>query len=89
MAQLLSRALCQAAPAASGAAPRRSTEEEVREILRTTVREEIGAREPLGSRLRARLVESRLDDDLPKPPRRSPTPARFKELSPVQFQSKQ
>lgn len=42
----------------------RSTEEEVREILRNAVREEGAARKPLGSRLHARFARIGLDDEL-------------------------
>jgi plasmid stability protein len=62
----------------------RSTEEEMREILRNAVREETGAREPLGSRLRARFADIGPDDDLPGEPAR---PATFEGLSPpIPFQ---
>ena len=43
-----------------------STEEEVREILRNAVRDEDGARVPLGSRLSARCAGSGLTQDLPE-----------------------
>ncbi len=42
----------------------RSTEEEVREILRNAVREESGAKESLGSRLRARFAGIGLEDEV-------------------------
>jgi plasmid stability protein len=44
----------------------RSTEEEVREILRNAVSDESSAKGPLGSRLRARFAGIGLDDDLPE-----------------------
>jgi antitoxin FitA len=42
----------------------RSTEEEVREILRNAVRDEGGARVPLGSRLAARFARVGLREDI-------------------------
>lgn len=44
----------------------RSTEEEVREILRNAVKEEIGPRLPLGSRLAARFARVGLRKDIPE-----------------------
>ena len=44
----------------------RSTEAEVREILRNAVREDRQASKPLGSRIRARFAEIGLDDELPE-----------------------
>jgi plasmid stability protein len=44
----------------------RSTEEEVRDILRNAVREEDGARTPLGSRLAARFAGLGLAKDIPE-----------------------
>ena len=44
----------------------RSTEEEVREILRNAVRDESLAGKPLGSRIRARFAEIGLDEDVPE-----------------------
>jgi len=44
----------------------RSTEEEVREILRNATRGESEARKPLGSRIRARFAEIGLDEDVPE-----------------------
>jgi len=44
----------------------RSTEEEVREILRNAVREEDGVRSPLGSRLAARFADAGLEEDIPE-----------------------
>lgn len=42
----------------------RSTEEEVREILRTAVRDDGGVREPLGSRLAARFSRLGLQEEI-------------------------
>jgi antitoxin FitA len=44
----------------------RSTEEEVREILRNAVREEGGGRQALGSRLAARFARVGLTEDIPE-----------------------
>jgi plasmid stability protein len=44
----------------------RSTEEEVREILRNAVRDEDGVRAPLGSRLAARFSGLGLKEDIPE-----------------------
>jgi plasmid stability protein len=44
----------------------RSTEEEVREILRNAVRDEGGTRAPLGSRLAARFAGLGLTQDVPE-----------------------
>ena len=44
----------------------RSTEEEVREILRNAVRTEGSARAPLGSRLAARFAGVGLGEDIPE-----------------------
>jgi plasmid stability protein len=44
----------------------RSTEEEVREILRNAVRDEDGVRGPLGSRLVARFSRLGLQADIPE-----------------------
>jgi plasmid stability protein len=44
----------------------RSTEEEIREILRNAVRDEGGARAPLGSRLAARFARLGLAEDIPE-----------------------
>jgi plasmid stability protein len=44
----------------------RSTEEEVREILRNAVRDEGGARAPLGSRIAARFAGLGLMQDIPE-----------------------
>lgn len=55
----------------------RSTEEEVREILRNAVREESGARPPLGSRLAARFARVGLAQDIPELRGQPPRPADF------------
>ena len=44
----------------------RSTEEEVREILRNAIKDESVPRKPLGSRLRERFASIGLEDDLPE-----------------------
>jgi plasmid stability protein len=44
----------------------RSTEEEVREILRNAVKDEGGARTPLGSRIAARFARVGLTQDIPE-----------------------
>jgi plasmid stability protein len=44
----------------------RSTEEEIREILRNAVRDEGGVRVPLGSRLAARFAGLGLTQDIPE-----------------------
>ncbi len=44
----------------------RSTEEEVREILRNAVRDEARPAEPLGRRLRALFAGIGLDEDIPE-----------------------
>lgn len=44
----------------------RSTEEEVREILRNAVRDEGVAQAPLGSRLASRFAGQGLSDDIPE-----------------------
>ena len=44
----------------------RSTEEEVRDILRNAVRDEGAPLAPLGSRLRARFADIGLDEDIPE-----------------------
>ncbi|HET9227501.1 MAG TPA: ribbon-helix-helix protein, CopG family [Thermoanaerobaculia bacterium] len=53
----------------------RSTEEEVREILRNAVRDESGARAPLGSRLAARFAGIGLTEDIPELRDQEPRPA--------------
>jgi antitoxin FitA len=55
----------------------RSTEEEVREILRNAIRGEGKAREPLGSRIRARFARIGLDEDLPELRGEAARPAMF------------
>lgn len=55
----------------------RSTEEEVREILRNAVRAEGGAQEPLGSRLAARFAGLGLTQDVPELRGEPPRPADF------------
>ena len=44
----------------------RSTEEEIREILRNAVKDEGGARAPLGSRIAARFAGLGLTQDVPE-----------------------
>lgn len=44
----------------------RSTEEEVREILRNAVRDEPQETEPLGKRLRALFADIGLEEDIPE-----------------------
>jgi plasmid stability protein len=69
MAQLLIRHLDDAVKAKLQLRARRhgrSTEEEIREILRNAVREEGGARAPLGSRLAARFAGLGLTQDVPE-----------------------
>lgn len=53
----------------------RSTEEEVREILRNAVRDEGGARAPLGSRLAARFASIGLTEEIPELRGQEPRPA--------------
>lgn len=55
----------------------RSTEEEVREILRNAVKEESGARIPLGSRLAARFSQLGLTQEIPELRDQPPRPADF------------
>lgn len=57
----------------------RSTEEEVRDILRGAVREDGAPAAPLGSRLSARFAGIGLDEDIPEP---RGQPARPAELDP-------
>lgn len=57
----------------------RSTEEEVREILRNAIKDEGAPRTPLGSRLRARFAGMGLDDDLPELRGEIAQPATFEE----------
>jgi plasmid stability protein len=56
---------------------RRSTAEEVREILRNAVRDEGGSKEPLGSRLAARFASFRLKENTPELRGQPPRPADF------------
>lgn len=56
---------------------RRSTAEEVREILRNAVREEDGSKEPLGSRLAQRFASLGLEEDIPELRGEAPRPADF------------
>jgi plasmid stability protein len=53
----------------------RSTEEEVREILRNAVRDEARPSEPLGKRLRSLFRGIGLDEDIPEWRGHSATPA--------------
>ncbi|HXT51414.1 MAG TPA: ribbon-helix-helix protein, CopG family [Thermoanaerobaculia bacterium] len=53
----------------------RSTEEEVREILRNAVRSETKRREPLGSRIAARFQQIGLTEDIPELRGQSAQPA--------------
>ncbi|MEE8526321.1 MAG: toxin-antitoxin system [Thermoanaerobaculia bacterium] len=55
----------------------RSTEEEVREILRNAVREEDGPRTPLGTRIAQRFASIGLDEDIPELRGQPPRPADF------------
>lgn len=56
----------------------RSTEEEVREILRNAVRDEDGVRPSLGSRLAARFSRVGLtDEEIPELRGQPPSPADF------------
>ena len=55
----------------------RSTEEEVREILRNAVRAEGGTQGPLGSRLAARFAGLGLTQDIPELRGEAPRPADF------------
>jgi antitoxin FitA len=55
----------------------RSTEEEVRDILRSAVREEGAPLAPLGSRLRARFARIGLDEDIPELRGQPARPAEF------------
>ncbi len=53
----------------------RSTAEEIREILRNAVREEGGARAPLGTRLVRRFASIGLDTEIPELRGQPPRPA--------------
>ena len=55
----------------------RSTEEEVREILRNSVRSETGVRPALGSRIAARFRRIGLDRQIPELRDQPATPATF------------
>lgn len=55
----------------------RSMVEEVREILRTAVRDEGAPKAPLGSRLAQRFAECGLEEDLPELPAEAALPATF------------
>ncbi len=55
----------------------RSTEEEVRDILRNAVRNEGSARAPLGSRLAARFAGAGLGDEIPELRGQPARPASF------------
>jgi plasmid stability protein len=55
----------------------RSTEEEVREILRNAVKDEDATGKPLGSRLRARFAGIGLENDLPELRGEAARPATF------------
>ena len=57
----------------------RSTEEEVREILRNAVKDEGTQRKPLGSRLQERFAGIGLEDDLPELRGEVAQPATFEE----------
>lgn len=56
----------------------RSTEAEVREILRTAVAAEAPAPAPLGSRIAGRFRKVGLDTDLPSLPAEAARPARLR-----------
>jgi plasmid stability protein len=55
----------------------RSTEEEVRDILRNAVREQGAPLPPLGSRLRARFARIGLEEDIPELRGQPAKPAAF------------
>ena len=57
----------------------RSTEEEVREILRNAVKDESAPRQALGSRLRERFASIGLEEDLPELQGEMAEPAEFEE----------
>jgi plasmid stability protein len=57
---------------------RRSTEEEVRAILRNAVKDEGAPRPPLGSRLAARFARIGLDAEIPELRGQAARPAAFK-----------
>lgn len=56
----------------------RSTEEEVREILRNAVRSEGAVQAPLGSRIAARFRQDGLDAEIPELRGQSALPVKFK-----------
>ena len=56
----------------------RSTEEEIREILRKAVRSEGSIRMPLGSRIAARFRRVGLDEDIPELRGQTARPAKLK-----------
>jgi antitoxin FitA len=56
----------------------RSTEEEIREILRNAVRSEGSIRMPLGSRIAARFRHVSLDEEIPELRGQSARPAKLK-----------
>jgi antitoxin FitA len=55
----------------------RSTEEEVRDILRNAVRSEARPRDGLGSRIAARFARSGLREDIPELRGQAARPAKF------------
>ena len=57
----------------------RSTEEEVREILRNAVKDESAERKPLGTRLRARFAGIGMKEELPELRDEVARPATFEE----------
>ena len=57
----------------------RSTEEEVREILRNAVKDEGATRKPLGTRLQERFAGIGLEDELPELRGEIARPAKFEE----------
>jgi len=82
MAQLLVRNLGEEVKARLQQRARRhgrSTEEEVREILRNAVKDEGSERRPLGTRLRARFAKIGLKEELPEPRGEVARPATFEE----------
>jgi len=69
MAQLLVRNLDDDVKASLQARARRhgrSTEAEVRDILRRAVQDDVAPSAPLGSQLRARFAQIGLDEDIPE-----------------------
>ena len=55
----------------------RSTSEEVREILRNAVREDLAPKTPLGTRIAKRFRSEGLEEEIPEWRGESPGPARF------------